>query len=78
MPLAEAVKNAHGDKILVGAVGVIQDGVLAESILEKVRRSCGVCFEGRTDGLLSYPGPGGRDLQRADVPEEPWYGVGYG
>ena len=36
-PFAEAVKRAHGDKILVAAVGQIYDGQLAQSILDKVR-----------------------------------------
>ena len=39
MPFAAAVKRAHGDKILVAAVGAIYDGPLAQSILEKVRVS---------------------------------------
>ena len=52
VPFSEAVKRAHGDKILVGAVGAIYDGVLAESILEKVRRSSVVCSGGRTDELV--------------------------
>ncbi|KAH9887890.1 FMN-linked oxidoreductase [Cubamyces lactineus] len=32
---AEAVKRAHGDKILVSAVGAINDGQLAQSVLDK-------------------------------------------
>ncbi len=35
-PFAEAVKKAHGDKILVGTVGAITDGHIAESVLDKV------------------------------------------
>ena len=34
-PFAEAVKKAHGDKILVTAVGSIADGQTAQSILDK-------------------------------------------
>ena len=37
VPLAEAVKKAHGDKILVSAVGAIHEGKLAQSILDEVR-----------------------------------------
>ena len=37
VPFSEAVKRAHGDKILVAAVGQIYDGQLAQSILDKVR-----------------------------------------
>ena len=37
VPFADAVKRAHGDKIFVAAVGAIYDGVLAQSILDKVR-----------------------------------------
>ena len=36
-PFAEAVKKAVGDKMLVGTVGTIRDGNLAEEILQKVR-----------------------------------------
>ena len=37
-----AVKQAHGDKILVSAVGAIRDGKFAQSILDEVRSSiCG-------------------------------------
>ena len=36
-PFAEAVKKAHGDKILVGTVGVITDGRTAQGCLEKVK-----------------------------------------
>ncbi|KAI0325670.1 FMN-linked oxidoreductase [Cubamyces sp. BRFM 1775] len=32
---SEAVKRAHGDKILVSAVGAINDGQLAQSVLDK-------------------------------------------
>lgn len=35
VPFAEAVKKAHGDKILVTAVGAITDGKTAQSILDK-------------------------------------------
>ena len=38
VPFAAAVKRAHGDKILVSAVGAIYDGPLAQSILDKVCR----------------------------------------
>ncbi|TFY68727.1 hypothetical protein EVJ58_g829 [Rhodofomes roseus] len=34
-PLAEAVKKAHGDKILVSAVGLITDGKTAQGVLDK-------------------------------------------
>ncbi|KAI0671006.1 FMN-linked oxidoreductase [Trametes maxima] len=34
-PFAEAVKRAHGDKILVGSVGVITDGKTAQGVLDK-------------------------------------------
>ena len=54
VPFSEAVKRAHGDKILVGAVGAIYDGGLAESILEKVCKWSGVRCEGETDGLVVY------------------------
>ncbi len=36
VPLAAAVKEAVGDKILVAAVGKIHEGNLAQSILDKV------------------------------------------
>ena len=36
VPLAEAVKKAHGDKILVSAVGAINEGTFAQSILDEV------------------------------------------
>lgn len=35
-PFAEAVKKAHGDKILVTAVGTINTGHLAQEVLDKV------------------------------------------
>ncbi|EIW78290.1 FMN-linked oxidoreductase [Coniophora puteana RWD-64-598 SS2] len=34
-PFAEAVKKAHGDKLVVGAVGMITSGTSAQSILDK-------------------------------------------
>ena len=37
VPLAEAVKKAHGDKILVSAVGAIHEGKFAQSVLDEVR-----------------------------------------
>ena len=37
VPFSEAVKRAHGDKILVAAVGQIYDGPLAQRILDQVR-----------------------------------------
>ena len=37
VPFAEAVKKAHGDKLLVSAVGAIDSGKLAQSILDEVR-----------------------------------------
>ncbi|CDO69103.1 hypothetical protein BN946_scf185042.g5 [Trametes cinnabarina] len=42
---AEAVKRAHGDKILVSAVGAINDGQLAQSVLDKGQAD--VVFVGR-------------------------------
>ena len=36
-PFAAAVKQAHGDKLLVSAVGAIRDGKFAQSILDEVR-----------------------------------------
>lgn len=36
-PFSEAVKKAHGDKIIVTAVGTITDGHIAQSILDKVK-----------------------------------------
>lgn len=35
-PFAEAVKKAHGDKIIVTAVGTITNGHMAQEILDKV------------------------------------------
>ena len=35
-PFSEAVKKANGDKIIVGAVGAIHNGPLAQSILDEV------------------------------------------
>ena len=43
VPLAEAVKKAHGDKILVSAVGSINDGKTAQGILDKVRGGLLMC-----------------------------------
>ena len=37
VPLSEAIKKAHGDKLLVGAVGVITNGTSAQEILDEVR-----------------------------------------
>lgn len=34
-PFAEAVKKEHGDKILVGSVGMITTGKIAQEILDK-------------------------------------------
>ena len=36
VPFAEAVKKTHGDKLLVSAVGAIDSGKLAQSILDEV------------------------------------------
>ncbi len=36
-PFAEAVKKAHGDKIIVTAVGTINTGHIAQDVLDKVR-----------------------------------------
>lgn len=36
VPFAAAVKQAHGDKILVSAVGAIRDGKFAQSVLDEV------------------------------------------
>ncbi|KAI0714069.1 FMN-linked oxidoreductase [Cerioporus squamosus] len=44
-PFAEAVKKAHGDKILVSTVGAITDGHTAESVLDKGQAD--VVFVGR-------------------------------
>ncbi|KAI0632054.1 hypothetical protein C8Q77DRAFT_1158732 [Trametes polyzona] len=44
-PFAEAVKKAHGDKILVGTVGNITDGKTAQSVLDKGQAD--VVFVGR-------------------------------
>ena len=40
-PFAEAVKKAHGDKILVSTVGAITDGPTAQACLDKVRGCAG-------------------------------------
>ncbi|KAI0718433.1 FMN-linked oxidoreductase [Cerioporus squamosus] len=45
VPLAEAVKKAHGDKILVSAVGAIHTGTLAQSVLDEGKAD--VVFVGR-------------------------------
>ncbi len=42
VPFAAAVKQAHGDKILVSAVGSIRDGKFAQSVLDEVRSSLGI------------------------------------
>ncbi|GBE88888.1 NADPH dehydrogenase afvA [Sparassis crispa] len=52
VPFSEAVKKENGDKLLVGAVGSITDGKLAESILTKGQAD--VIFVGR--GFLKNPG----------------------
>ncbi|TFY68481.1 hypothetical protein EVG20_g3533 [Dentipellis fragilis] len=52
VPFAEAVKKAHGDAILVGAVGGITSGVRAQAILEEGRAD--VVLVGR--GFLKNPG----------------------
>ncbi|KAI0775531.1 hypothetical protein BD413DRAFT_602773 [Trametes elegans] len=44
-PFAEAVKKAHGDKILVGSVGNITDGKTAQNVLDKGQAD--VIFVGR-------------------------------
>ncbi|GBE88889.1 NADPH dehydrogenase afvA [Sparassis crispa] len=51
-PFSEAVKKENGDKLLVGAVGSITDGKLAESILTKGQAD--VVFVGR--GFQKNPG----------------------
>ncbi|KAA1474501.1 FMN-linked oxidoreductase [Dentipellis sp. KUC8613] len=43
---SEAVKKAHGDKILVGAVGAISTGTIAQGVLD--RGQADVAFVGRT------------------------------
>ena len=43
---AEDVKKAHGDKILVSAVGAITTGKLAQEVLDKVR----LRIHGKNDG----------------------------
>ncbi|KAI0716118.1 FMN-linked oxidoreductase [Cerioporus squamosus] len=45
VPLADAVKKAHGDKVLVSAVGAIHTGALAQSVLDKGQAD--VIFVGR-------------------------------
>lgn len=40
VPFSEAVKRAAGDKILVGAVGLITTGQQAEQVLSNVRDRC--------------------------------------
>ncbi|KAH9893611.1 FMN-linked oxidoreductase [Cubamyces lactineus] len=49
---SEAVKRAHGDKVLVSAVGSITDGQLAQSVLDKGQAD--VIFVGR--GFQKNPG----------------------
>ena len=46
-PFAEAVKKAHGDKILVSAVGAITDGPTAQSVLDKASTLSSSLFWGR-------------------------------
>ncbi|TFY52411.1 hypothetical protein EVG20_g10561 [Dentipellis fragilis] len=43
---SEAVKRAHGNKILVGAVGAISTGTIAQGVLDKGQAD--VAFVGRT------------------------------
>ncbi|TFK92036.1 FMN-linked oxidoreductase [Polyporus arcularius HHB13444] len=45
VPFAAAVKQAHGDKILVAAVGAIRDGKFAQSVLDEGKAD--VVFVGR-------------------------------
>ncbi|TFY50402.1 hypothetical protein EVG20_g11541 [Dentipellis fragilis] len=52
VPFAEAVKKAHGDKILVGAVGDINSGTRAQQILDAGQTD--VVLVGR--GFLKNPG----------------------
>lgn len=44
-PFSRAVKQVVGDKLLVGAVGTIESGKLAEKLLEE--NTCDVVFVGR-------------------------------
>ena len=46
---AEAVKRAHGDKILVSAVGALSDGPTAQGVLDRVR-GCRFSFFARGAG----------------------------
>ncbi len=75
VPLAAAVKEALGNKILVSAVGKIHEGVFAQSILDKVRpfplhHRCGVV--GTVSLILRNTGTSGCYPCRTDVSEEPW------
>ncbi|KAI0715866.1 FMN-linked oxidoreductase [Cerioporus squamosus] len=45
VPFAAAVKQAHGDKVLVSAVGTIRDGKFAQSVLDEGKAD--VVFVGR-------------------------------
>ncbi len=47
VPFAAAVKQAHGDKILVSAVGAIVDGKFAQSVLDEVRSSLAILSDCR-------------------------------
>ena len=74
VPFAEAVKKAHGDKLLVSAVGAIDTGKLAQSILDEVclfvlpsRRFAGLTIP----HAAMYEGQGRRRLRGAHVAEEP-------
>ncbi len=71
VPFAAAVKQAHGDKILVSAVGAIRDGKFAQSILDEVRASLGVlsdCSALTDAGTLGQSGCG---IRGTALPEEP-------
>ena len=45
VPFAEAVKKAHGNKVLVSAVGALHTGLVAQSVLDKGKAD--VVFVGR-------------------------------
>ena len=45
VPFAEAVKKAHGNKVLVSAVGVLHTGALAQIVLDEGKAD--VVFVGR-------------------------------
>ena len=53
VPFAAAVKQAHGDKLLVSAVGAIRDGKFAQSILDEVR-PCLYVLPYALKSLLTY------------------------